>query len=119
MATDYRYDTPLSRGPLETWLREQLAKITYKPGWTLDIVRTPGFGPFDAEWSLRIEFVAEDTYNPGRPTKVRSVRLLWGMEHMDETRFLQTVADMVKEVEIHESREWFKVGGVIWDNPHK
>lgn len=120
----YEYEhghTPLTHHNLGGWLREQLARFTYKPGWRLAIVHSGGFSftGYGAEYSLRILVECEDTYHPGRMVSVGCERPIWHAEHMDEASFARFVAYQLKEVEIHESQEWFKRDGVIWDNPHK
>lgn len=103
------------------WLTTQLKRFTYKPGWTFEI-RLPdyGFSRF-GEFMLYITMRVEDTYHPGRMVEVFAAKPIYAMDHMDhnETAFAHMLAGHILEVEHHESREWLRRDGDIYDNPHK
>lgn len=100
------------------WAEEQLKRFTYKPGWTLTMVDPTG--PFGDPF-VRIVFYTEDTYRPGRQIPVTSQQPLpapWIIRR-DEDKFARYLQDALFKVERHESQEWLRRDGVIFDNPHK
>lgn len=111
-------ETPLTDYSRGRWLSEQLARLTYKPGVTMEIVPSH-LGGFGAEWSVKVTMEVEDTYKPGETTKVSGQYPVWHSEAIDENTFVRQVARVLQDLEIHESREWLKRDGAIWDNPHK
>lgn len=116
-----RYKSPIMGYREGQWLKEQLARLTYKPNVTMSIVPSPGifYQAMGAEWSLQIIMSTEDTYHPGNTLEVYHLSPLYHADMMDEDRFINDVATALKDMEIHESREWLKRDGAIWDDPHK
>lgn len=100
-------------GTLMGWAEAQLARFTYKPGWTFTI--GPGFG---AGLQLRIVVECEDTYHPGEKVKIGKAIALPPFVHGDEAGFAHLLAREIQDMEAHESREWLKRDGVVFDNPH-
>lgn len=100
------------------WAEEQLKRITYKPGWTMEMYAPHGtFG----DPGILIEFYAQDTYNPNRNIKINSRERLPipPILRRNEDQFIQYVQEALFRVERHESREWLRRDGVIFNNPHK
>lgn len=94
------------------WVREQLKRFTYKPGWRFTV-----FAHFLMPQFV-IRFKCEDTYNPGKSIEVGKATPLRFVPIGDEKAFAEWLAHEVKDVEIHESREWLKRDGKIFDDPH-
>lgn len=103
------------------WARNELGLFTYKPGWNFRITgaapeRSHLYGPY-----LELTAEVEDTYNPGKRVVVGASHSLatMGVHHRDPNMFGRMLGQYVQSAEIHESREWLKRGGVIFDDPHK
>jgi hypothetical protein len=98
------------------WVEQQLARFTYKPGWTFSARSNGMNGGIAVTVIMRVE----DTYNLGQMVDVKGQLLLtpFTFEPFDEERFARRLADFLKDMEIHESREWLKRDGKIYDNPH-
>lgn len=97
------------------WYQEQLARFTYKPGWSFRIEPTSFMAPTVAMIVAVME--VEDTYHPGTKVKVSGVRELVGIDN-NPNAFAMTLASLIQEMEVHEAREWLKRDGEIYDNPH-
>lgn len=111
---------PMVDDELGPWLTAQLARFTYKPGWTFFIVPTGrDLSAMGAEWALRIVVEVQDAYNPRQRIVVASHYPIWNGEFLTEEWFTQMVMKNIQGFEIHESREWFRVDGEIYDNPHR
>lgn len=95
------------------WIQEQLKRFTYKPGWRFSVRQMLFAGPI-----LTITFPCEDTYNPGSMIHVAKNVLMSSIPHGDEEEFAKWLAHEFQDVEIHESREWLKRDGKIFDDPH-
>lgn len=89
------------------WMRQQLARHTHKPGWTLTIDPGP---------TLTIRWTTPDSRNPGQTAAVKSIRPLPATYDPDE--FTQAVLAGLDDAERHETREWFRRDGVLVDDPH-
>lgn len=101
------------------WCRSIVERCEYKPGWEIHISDGDLFNL--GEPILKIKFKTADSRFPDRIISV-------GMSHtvpehvtmsLNKKRFIHWVLDMVMKVEIHEIKEWFKVDGEIFDDPHK
>lgn len=100
------------------WAEDQLKRLTYKPGWTMEMYAPHGtFG----EPGVLIEFFTEDTYNPGKQIRINSRERIPTevVTKKNEGLFIRYVQDALLRVERHESQEWLKRDGIIFDNPHK
>lgn len=109
------------------WLQRQLDRFTYKPGWTFRIDTTPtegrgGWGrtPFLLTVTVRVE----DTYHPGQMIDIGgSVLLPYRLGEVRgpiaEREFARFLIGRITDIELHESREWLKRDGEIYDDPHK
>lgn len=91
---------------------EVFNKITYKPGWKFTLLPMPyGFvfilrvSTTDSrDASQPIDVVASRQYGPG---EISSVELI-----------IKAAGEMIKEIEEHEFREWFKFDGNCVTEPH-
>lgn len=89
-----------------------VSRMAYRPGWSLSTFIDPHEGP-----KLRILASVPDGYHPGRsidlgitariPTLVRS-----------RADLAEWVLWRLLEVEAHECREYFRIGGVLYRDPH-
>lgn len=95
-----------------TWYEQQLARFTYKRGWTFRIEQGWGYPVIVAIMEV------EDTYHPGVMVKVSGPsRPLLNIDRREEV-FAHVVQQLVRDMEIHEADEWLKRDGEIYDNPH-
>jgi hypothetical protein len=105
---------------LLVWLRVELARFTYKPGWVLAFEPPPEDG---GRPSLVVDFVVQDSYHPGREIPIHSRRQV--PEHFTELPewqrpevFARWLGESLRRVEEHESREWLRRDGQVFDDPH-
>ena len=104
-------------------IRAILARVSYKPGWTIVARRHP-FGTYvliDATVP-DAEYVEQWRRNPYPIEYIPSTRI--GVracvpQVSTERDFLDWLAWRMIKVERHESREFFQVDGKPWDSPHK
>lgn len=96
-------------------IKAHLAKITYKPGWRIWLMEDV---LTDLPTLLAIDFEVEDTYNPGNIVKI-GMREKLRLPIMSLEQFEHQVLDAIDRAERHETREWFKVDGVMKYDPHK
>lgn len=88
-----------------------LAEVTYRPGWTLSLYADPFEGPV-----FRVCADVPDTYHPGQTVQVRiNSRVPW---QTSRDGFLLWLLWRLDQVERHECREFFKVCGRPWFDPH-
>lgn len=90
--------------------QEILARITYKPGWKIELV---DFGFV----KVSIRHKATDANDPNRTIDIRFEQ---GVEliHTDEKRLVDWIFICVRAAEIHEIEEWFKIDGHCFRDPH-
>lgn len=96
------------------WLRGQLARFTYRPGWRM---RIRGW-PLDP--ALEVSHVARDADNPEAFTQ-QSPRVMVPAEVAacrDEAMFAAWLASVLESLEVHESHEWLRRDGVRVTDPH-
>lgn len=114
--------SPLFDSGETVWLRKQLARFTYKPGWTFSIEPTNPALSYIRHY-LTIVVDVEDTYRPGHMIKIGGQYPIFRDVHLtDETAermFALTLATHIESAEIHESREWLRRDGEIYNDPHK
>jgi hypothetical protein len=89
-------------------------RFTYKKGWHFRVIEIV---PGSIEVSVQIEFITEDTFNPGKDVQI-------GMRYpmvlpKDEQMFIYNLVGLIDRAERHETREWFKVDGEMPFNPHR
>lgn len=99
------------------WLRAQLARFSYRPGWSLTIV--PGATYFE-DGRIVVDYGAADSRDPSRTVPVRiSFAVPLGLIGLrDEEVFARWLQGVLFEAERHESREWLRRDGVLFDDPH-
>jgi hypothetical protein len=96
-------------------IEAHLATMTYKPGWRMAVVELP---PFSSRFHLAISFYAEDAYGSGKQVKIgRHYPLRPPIRSLDQ--FEHAVFTAILDLEKHEAREWFRVGGVMKLDPHR
>jgi hypothetical protein len=95
------------------FVRKQLERFTYKEGWTFDVIKHALTGH-----ALRVTFRCKDTYNPHGPTIDigNMTSLLFIPDDPDE--FARWLGGHLRMMEAHESREWLRRDGKIFDDPH-
>jgi hypothetical protein len=88
-----------------------LARVSYKPGWTLEVYDTPAPGAW-----LLIAADQEDAHHPGQVLPLRMRCEL--PPFPTESTFLTWLRWRLEAVERHECHEWLRVDGhAPWD-PH-
>lgn len=98
---------------------ELLDRCTYKTGYNHfsirpEIVEQQVFGA-----RMEIHAKVPDTHKPGSaPGDIVLHMGIPDLSMLDDEAFLEFVAQALKQFEIHESEEGFRVDGVIWKNPH-
>jgi hypothetical protein len=101
------------------WAFRQLSRYTYKPRWTLELVDDQNFMGWNGR--LKITYVTPDARSPmGRPIEIRAeFPLPDGVADTgDEVWFAMWLQGCLRQVEDHESREWLRRDGQIYDDPH-
>lgn len=98
-------------------LSDLLETVTYRPDFTLSM-HNQGWGSVEKPCLILDMFVI-NTYHPEDPKMPLSM-------HQSIPRFVETVEDFYDWClgvcvwfEEHESREWFKINGIPWRDPHK
>jgi hypothetical protein len=95
-------------------LEAMLARVTYKPGWRLEIRPSP------AQGVQKALYVVAEIANSWRPEEDgyfgRSAPI---PPSLDKAAFYRFVFEEVLEMERHEAREWFRVDGVPPFDPHR
>lgn len=95
------------------WATKELERFTYKPGWKFEIVV-----PLVGEPNLVITVSTQDTYHPKRTIDICSRTPLYTMGIPHHDAFARALGFAIREFEIHESQEWLRRDGEIYDNPH-
>lgn len=94
--------------------RSWLEHVTYKPHMTFTILKLDQY-----QLTLEMRMRVEDTYRPGEMTHVISgVSFYYETFKNKQQNFYKWVLSQLIMLETHETREWFKVDGKIFDNPH-
>lgn len=113
-------------------LEQYLEKITYKPSWCFRLEPRP----YGYDFFLMVTFHTLDTYsdpvgvkNPVEEFSGLDIQLRKevkiGMRHrlrgpfLGYPQFERAVLDVIDKCERHETREWFRVDGVMKYNPHR
>lgn len=85
-----------------------LDRVSYRdPSWR-----------FTVEPVLRFTATLPDSRNPGATTDVDVRAPIPAAALVGKREFLRWLQSRLAEHEYHESREWLKVDGRIWDDPH-
>lgn len=107
--------------PNEACIQAMLDRITYKPGWKLEIVHDPLRRP-RKQWEsipIRCMFPVKDV-----DTGCDIILCFMGSiypesteEHSDKY-LLHAIESLIRNAEDHEFKEWFKVDGFCLYDPH-
>ena len=100
------------------WLRQQLDRYTYRPGWSLTIQPS---APFVGDlFHLTVVYPAADSRDPTRTDRLRFNTTVppYIAEQRDEDLFAKWLQSALFDVERHESQEWLRRDGQIYDDPH-
>lgn len=92
-------------------INAELARITYKPGFT--------FRAYDDPWEgqkVRIEAVVLDAYNPTETVTLSIDSFVSPMQ--DEWEVRRWLMWRIMRIECHEAREFFRLDDQILWNPH-
>lgn len=101
---------PRSSRATRGWLEKQMDRFSYKPGWWWRVTES---------CSVIVNMSTEDVYNPGRQVTVSGGFDAGYLREGDEDMFAYLFAKHIRGLEDHESREWLKRDGVVYDDPHK
>lgn len=98
------------------WLRRQVARYTYKPGWNL-VVDDCDTGLV----CLAVYYLAPDSYDPDRTIKIARVEAVppYITRLRDPEAFGLWLSHVLVDAEVHESREWLRRDGKILNDPHR
>lgn len=101
------------------WMRDQLRRYTYRPGWTLTL--EPGDPPYSGP-VLIVRYPALDSRNPHQQSQFECRRPIDPhLHHRTEGReaaFGGEIQRVLFDTELHESREWLRRDGALFDDPH-
>jgi hypothetical protein len=92
-------------------IAEHLARVTYKPGWSLSAYQGRFEGPH-----LVVHAEVEDAYRPGSLTTLDVHTFLPPIDTTDSLE--RVLAWRLARLETHEMREWLKRDGRAIFDPH-
>lgn len=102
------------------WLKAELARYRYKPGWHLEVAEYSLQPPHYGSAQLVIRFEAPDSREGGRPpAKVMSCHPIppyFGEGMPDE--FAHWLRNAILAAETHELDEWLRRDEVVIFDPH-
>lgn len=109
MIADPVYDTALQ------WFK----KLTYRPDTTMEFNRYEN-GAYRGMYAGTITFyrMVENSYRPGEHMRLQFHNMVPSYLCENEAQFIDFVSRCLEEFEIHEAREWFKVNGQVYNDPH-
>jgi hypothetical protein len=107
------------------WIEQQLRRFTYRHGWHLSVETSPVY-----EALLLVMYTAQDSRKPNFtvPIPVRIalpvpgyIFSIYEHQELDEAEkvFGKWLQESLFYIERHESREWLRKDGEIYDDPHK
>ena len=97
-------------------LAELVAQVTYRPGWEITYHQSAPEWPAD-EHMLRIVATVADSTDPERETTLSVWSPLPPFQSAQD--LYEWIAWRLRRIEVHESREWMRVAGAVWSDPHK
>jgi hypothetical protein len=100
---------PLSYGELKLLL----GKVTYKPGWSFWVDEHFGY-----QIHLRLSVKTVDREHR-QPSEVHGMYILQEHDRLNPASFFRFVRTCILTTETHEMREFFRVAGVLIDDPHQ
>lgn len=92
-------------------MRAVLAEVSYRPGWTFSLEEGAPEGPH-----VFIVATVVNSYRPDETVDLGIRSPLPPFRTVDD--MLLWLAWRLRRVEDHESREWFRYGGGLVDDPH-
>lgn len=98
-------------------VREIVAAISYKPGWTAAVMET------NDSWFVQLSVSAESDASLDSVSR-DGTRTPWKSgkrqlsKHMCRQEIVGVVFDLIKAAEMHEVHEWFRYRGASIYNPH-
>lgn len=93
-------------------VKELLERFTYKPGWVFHAMKHDHEG----DW-ISIEVTLENSYEPGTTTDIRVNSPV--PPYASNHDFYEWLMWRLERFESHECREWFKVDGLVFSDPHE
>lgn len=102
---------------LVSWVKE----FTYKPGFVIELTANPPETVRrDVVGVVSLWTQVIDSRNPSRgKIKVGQAFIIYEYLIDNREHFYRWLLSKFIEFERHEAREWFKVNGVLFDDPHK
>lgn len=100
------------------WVGDLLTHFSYKPGWTFE-ARPVAFALGHYDVCVRFEFVTPNSYRPEELIRIASNERVPSYVIGKPEKFAHWFQHALFSVERHESREWFRVDGEVFDDPHK
>lgn len=96
-------------------LQRELARWSYKPGWSMHIAPNPG--PWEAG-ILNVRYQAPDSRNPSSTIAIGGSEVVSLGVIEGEVPFGVWLESALMRVERHELREWLRRDGLLYDDPH-
>jgi hypothetical protein len=96
------------------WLKEQLARYSYKPGYTLTLED----GPIPHLQRLVVRYTAPDSNPPHTHIPLKVAIPIPLVAHNLPDVFALWLQDALFALERHESQEWLRQDGQRYSNPH-
>lgn len=98
------------------WLETQLARHTYKPGWTFEIIGC------QVGWIIRTRFDTLDSRNPANNSAQLTSQYMISdfiVDERDEAAFTTAWSAAIDMAERHETDEWRRRDGSVINDPHR
>lgn len=101
---------------LDRWLE----RITYRPGVSMRIAHPEFLGEYSYPVTPTLQLCAdvENTYRPGQRIEIIHQTLIPQYVIETEQTFQAFVRQALINMEMHELDEWFKIDGVMVNDPH-
>lgn len=105
-----------SREYISPILLDLVPKVTYKPGWTID-VKYEKDSDGSGGWTLSIISYTDNSLHPGSKIRVEHPFLIPAASYNRDT-WAAWIYDRLRDVETHEAGEFFRINGVREFAPH-
>ena len=109
-------------------LQELLRLITYKPGWSISLVRDEQYRPYRRphqftpdRFYLLVRWSAKDTIDTEKEVTLTWLEpfLIWDFQNVSDKDLVQNfIFRAIFHAEQHEMHEWFKIDGFCVFEPH-
>lgn len=93
-------------------IQRLVSYISYKRGWTFE-----AYDGLHEGHHLTIQTEIEDAHNPGEKLTLGVESFLPPLQN--NKQFFDWLLWRLKRIEVHECREFFKISGEVYDDPHK